>query len=179
MAILLQPYLPSKINRLRLPARETPNRMPFRLRLQPRGRVLRGLCGPVLVAALAATGCSDNDPITNPDQTPPTQVTETYSGTLTVNGAVTHPIQVLTAGNVISTVTALDPVDDETRIGLSMGTWNGIACSVGSPSLSNDSAKVGVSLTATATATGNYCVRVYDVGKIKQATSYDLTVTHF
>ena len=178
MAILLQPYLPSKINRLRLPARETPNRMPFRLRLQPRGRVLRGLCGPVLVAALATAGCSD-DPITNPDQTPPTQVTETYSGTLTVNGAVSHPIVVQTAGNVVSTVSALNPVDDDTAIGLSMGTWNGIACSVGAPTLANDNAKVGVSLTGTATATGNYCVRVYDVGKIKQATSYELSVTHY
>ena len=152
--------------------------MPFRLRLQPRGRVLRVLCGPVLVATLAAAGCSD-DPITNPDQTPPTQVTETYSGTLTVNGAVTHPIVVQTAGNVVSTVTALNPVDDETRIGLSMGTWNGIACSVGSPSLSNDNTAVGVSVTATATATGNYCVRVYDVGKIKQTTAYELSVTHY
>lgn len=189
MAILLQPYLPSKINRLRLSARETPNRMPFRLRLQPRGRTLRVLCGPVLVAALAATGCSDNDPITNPDQTPPTQVTETYSGTLTVNGAITHPIVVLTAGNVVTTLTALDPatvvVNGEERpaeVGVSMGTWNGIACSVGSPTLSNDKTKVGVSLTGTATATGNYCVRIYDSGgenKITQATAYELTVTHF
>ena len=153
--------------------------MPFRLRLQPRGRVLRGLCGPVLVAAaLATAGCSD-DPITNPDQTPPTQVTETYSGTLTISGAVSHPIAVQTAGNVVATVIALDPVDDDTAIGLSMGTWNGIACSVGAPTLSNDNAKVGVSLTGTATATGNYCVRVYDVGKIKQTTAYELTVTHY
>jgi hypothetical protein len=150
--------------------------------------VLRGLCGPVLVAALAAAGCSD-DPITNPDQTPPTQVTETYSGTLTINGAVTHDITVLTAGNVISTLTLLDPptvlVNGEERqveVGLSMGTWNGVACSVGAPTLSNDRAKVGVSLTGTATATGAYCVRVYDSGgenSIKQATAYELTVTHF
>ena len=162
--------------------------MPFRFRLQPRGRVLRVLRGPVLVAALAAAGCSD-DPITNPDQTPPTQVTETYSGTLTVNGAVSHPIAVLTAGNVVATLTALDPAavvvageEHATEVGLSMGTWNGIACSVGAPTLSNDSAKVGVSLTGTATATGNYCIRIYDSGgayRIQQATAYELTVTHY
>jgi hypothetical protein len=142
--------------------------------------VLRGLCGPVVVAAaLAAVGCSD-DLVTDPgDTTPPTQVTETYSGTLTVNGAVTHPFIVQTAGNVVATVTALDPVDDDTAIGLSMGTWNGIACTIGAPTLANDGAKVGVSLTASATVTGNYCVRVYDVGKIKQATAFELTVVHF
>ena len=162
--------------------------MPFRLRLQPRGRVLRGLRGPVLVAALAAAGCSD-DPITNPDQTPPTQVTETYTGTLTVNGAISHPIVVQTAGNVVATLTTLDPstvvVNGEehpAEVGLSMGTFNGIACNVGAPTLSNDRTKVGVSLTGTATATGNYCIRIYDSGgdyRIKQATAYELTVTHY
>jgi hypothetical protein len=151
--------------------------------------VLRGLCGPVLVAALAATGCGDDDPITNPDQTPPTQVTETYGGTLTVNGALVHPIVVQTAGNVVATLTALTPSavvvageEHAAEVGLSMGTWNGIACSVGAPTLSNDTARVGVSLTGTATATGNYCIRIYDSGgtyRIQQATAYELTVTHY
>ena len=186
MAILLQPYLPSKINRLRLSAPETPNRMPSLLRQRPRSRVLRGLYGPVLVAAaLAAAGCG-SDPITNPDATTPTQVTETYEGTLTINGAVTHPIVVQTAGTVVATVTALDPptyvVGDETRdtlLGLSLGTWNGLVCTIGAPTLANDKAKVGVSLTGSATATGNYCVRVYDSGGLAQATAYQLTVTHY
>jgi len=62
---------------------------------------------------------------------------------------------------------------------LSMGTWNGVACSVGSPTLANDNATVGVPLTASATATGNYCVRVYDAGKLTQPTAYQLTVTHY
>jgi len=178
MAILLHPYLPSKINRLRLQARETPNRMHSLLRLRPRGPVLRGLRGPVLLAAaLAAAGCGSNNSVTNPSQTPPTQVTETFEGTVTINGAVTHPYAVLTAGTVIATFTALDPSD--TTLGLSIGTWNGIACSVGAPTLANDNATVGVALTASATATGNYCVRVYDTGKLTQATGYQLTVTHF
>jgi hypothetical protein len=80
MAILLHPYLPSKIYRLRLPARETPNRMLSLLRLRPRGRVLRGLSGPVLVAAaLAAAGCGDDTP-TGADTPTPTSVTETFTG---------------------------------------------------------------------------------------------------
>jgi len=179
MAILLHPYLPSKINRLRLQARETLNRMHSLLRLRPRGHMLRGLCGPTLLAALTA-GCGSDNRITNPDQTPPTQVTETYEGTVTINGAVTQPFVVLTAGAVVATFTALDPAD--ATAGLSIGTWNGIACSVGAPTLANDKAAVGVALTASATATGNYCVRVYDPGglnALKQTTGYQLTVTHF
>jgi len=179
MPILLHPYLPSKIYRLRLQARETPNRMHSLLRLRPRGRVLRGLCGPALLAALTAAGCG-SDPITNPDQTPPTQVSETFEGTVTINGAVTQPFVVQTAGAVVATFTALEPVD--ATVGLSIGTWNGIACSVGAPTLANDKAAVGVALTASATATGNYCVRVYDPGglnALKQTTGYQLTVTHF
>jgi hypothetical protein len=140
--------------------------------------VLRGLCGPVLLAAaLAAAGCGSNNQITNPSQTPPTQVTETYEGTVTINGAITQPFAVQTAGAVVATFTALDPSD--ATLGLSIGTWNGIACSVGAPTLANDKATVGVALTASATATGNYCVRVYDVGMLTQATGYQLTVTHF
>ena len=148
-------------------------------RLRPRGRVLRGFCGPLLVAAaLAAAGCGD-DPITNPDTTPPTSITETFTGTVTVNGAVTVPFIVQTAGTVLATLTVLDPSNDETRIGLSLGTWNGVVCTVGAPTLANDDAKVGVTLTASATATGNYCARVYDVGKLIQATAFEITVTHF
>ena len=175
MEILLHPYLPSKINRLRL---ETPNRMHSLLRFR----------GPVLLAsALAAAGCGSNS-ATNPGPTTPaTQITDTYEGTITVNGAITHaPVAVQTAGTVVATFTALDPSTyvegDETKdtvLGLSLGTWNGLICTVGAPTLANDKAKVGVSLTGSATATGNYCVRVYDPGTLTRATQYQLTVTHY
>src|ERR1043165_1443836 len=106
MAILLHPYLPSKINRLRL---ETPNRMHSLLRLR----------GPVLLAAaLAAAGCGSNSASNPTPTTPATQLTETYDGSLNVNGAITYPIVVQTAGAVVATLTALDPatyvVGDET-----------------------------------------------------------------
>jgi hypothetical protein len=151
--------------------------------LRPRGRALTGL---VLVAtALATAGCG-NDPVTNPDTPTPAQVTETYDGTLSINGAITQPFRVQTAGTVVATLTVIDPptyvVDGETKdtvMGLSLGTWNGLVCTIGAPTLANDGAKVGVSLTGSATATGDYCVRVYDSGSLRQATAYQLTVTHF
>ena len=140
----------------------------------------------LVTAAIATTGCGNNA-VTNPGTTtPPTSVTETFEGTVTINGAVTQPFVVQTAGTVVATFTALDPssvvVNGETSdtvVGLSLGTWNGLVCTIGAPTLANDKAKVGVSLTASATATGNYCVRVYDSGSLKQATAYQLTVTHY
>ena len=140
--------------------------------------MLRGLCGPLLMAtALAAAGCGNNNTVTNPSQTPPTAVTETFEGTLTINGAITQPFVVQTAGAVTATMTVLDPTD--ATLGMSIGTWNGLACTVGAPTLANDKATVGVTLTGSATATGNYCVRVYDAGSLTQATAYQLTVTHY
>ena len=157
--------------------------MPFPLRLQPRGRVLSGLV--LVAAALASVGCGNNT-ATTPTTPTPTQVTETYDGTLTVHGAITQPFVVQTAGTVVATLTTLDPttvvvngVEQDNVLGLSIGTWNGLVCTIGAPTLANDKAKVGVSLTGSATATGNYCVRVYDSGSLVQATAYQLTVTHF
>ena len=136
------------------------------------------LRGPVLLAvALAAAGCGSNNTITNPNQTPPTQVTETFEGSVNINGAVTQPFVVQTAGTIVATYTTLDPSD--AVVGLSLGTWNGLVCAQGGGALANDAAKVGVSVTGSATATGNYCVRVYDTGKLTQTTSYQLTVTHY
>jgi hypothetical protein len=145
------------------------------------------LTGLVLAgAAMASTGCSNNNTVSNPTGTTPVTVTDTFEGTLTVNGAITQPFVVQTAGSVVATFTALDPssvvVNGETSdtvVGLSLGTWNGLVCSIGAPTLANDKAKVGVALTASATATGNYCVRVYDPGSLTQPTAYQLTVTHY
>ena len=143
-------------------------------RFGPRGRVLGGLA--LATAVLGTTGCGNNS-TTTPTTPTATSVTETFEGTVTVNGAATQPFVVQTAGTVQATFTALDPSDAE--VGLSLGTWNGLVCAVGGGTLANDKAKVGVTLTGSATATGNYCVRVYDAGALIQPTAYQLTVTHF
>jgi hypothetical protein len=142
------------------------------------GRSARLFWAPVLLlAAAAASGCGD-DLVTDPsDQTPPTAVTETFEGTLTVNGAITQPFVVQTAGTVSAQLSALEPTD--ATIGLSIGTWNGVTCAIGAGALANDNATVGSTVTGSATATGNYCARVYDVGKLTGPANYQIIVTHF
>src|SRR5688572_23339006 len=122
MTILLQPYPPSNIGGLRLPAQETPIRMHHAARPGTRGRSARALWVPVLfAAALVSTGCSE-DPFTqpSPDTTPPTTVTETFEGTLTVNGGITQPFIVQTAGTIVARIAALEPA--EAVVGVGIGT---------------------------------------------------------
>ena len=140
-----------------------------------RDRFARAFWVPaVLLAALAASGCSDNSAPSGPTGPPPTAITETFDGTLTVNGAVTQPFVVGTAGTVVVQLAALEPAD--AVIGVSIGTWNGVTCQI---VIANDNATSGASATGNATSTGNYCVRVYDVGKLTRAAGYQITLIHF
>jgi hypothetical protein len=102
-------------------------------------------------------------------------VTQTFSGTVTVNGALTHPFAVNRAGEVTVRLTALSP-DDTVTLGLALGTWNGIACQV---VIANDAAKLSSTVLGTATTSGSLCVRVFDVGGLTAAADYELQVDHF
>lgn len=144
---------------------------------------------PALLLALAVTGCGSDDPTpTGPDTSVVPEKIETFAGTagddanppLTVNGARTHPFVVERVGSVTARLTSLSPNNEnnDLRIGLSLGTWNGIVCQI---ILANDNATTGAtsSVIGTASTTGNFCVRVYDVGRLTTATDYVVTVTHF
>ena len=127
----------------------------------------------VLAFALVQTACSQ-DPITTPTN-PGTSVTESFTGTLTLNGADTIPFSVSRSGSVTASIASLAPVATVT-IGLSLGTWNGTACST---VISNDSATVGTTVTGAADREGRLCVRVYDAaGTLPQPTDFTLTVVH-
>lgn len=127
-----------------------------------------------LVAAAVATGCSDdNTIITNPST--PTAVTETFAGTVTVNGAFAHNFAVDTPGAVSAQLTALGP-DETAIIGFALGTWNGTACQL---IITNDAAKLSTVILGTATAPGTLCVRVSDVGQLSAPANYEVRVDHY
>ena len=128
----------------------------------------------VLSIAVAGVGCSGdiNDLPTTPD---PVIVTETFTGTLTVNGAVTHNVFTAATGAVSATLTSLGDNPPE-KVGFSMGTLAGATCSV---VLHNDNAVVTSNLVGTLTTlAGSICVRVHDVGALREPVSYTFTVTH-
>ena len=126
----------------------------------------------VAVSAVFAAACED-DVIT---PTPPERVpvTETFAGTLTPNDAETFPFA-SQSGLVTATLLNLAP-DSTIVLGLSLGTWNGLTCSI---VLANDKATQGVAITGTVNALGNLCVRVYDVGTLAEPLTYEVRVVHY
>ena len=142
-------------------------------------RLARGVrlmvLGAVLIAAVACNDSSSNTTPTLPTQ--PT-LTETFTGTLSQNGAATFPFAVNAAGGVTATLANLVPVDGSAAvpIGLGLGTWNGSICNV---TLSNDTSLPSSTVPAQAAQLGNFCVRVYDAaGRVTVPENYVITVLH-
>jgi hypothetical protein len=132
---------------------------------------------PLLALLLVVSGCSDSTTSTSGTSTTPAAAatTETFTGTLTSNAAFTYPFVVLASGTVSAVLTTLSP-DSNVPIGIGLGTWNGSVCQV---ILANDTSIQGSSVPATASASGNFCVRVYDSGgRVVAPESYVVQVTH-
>lgn len=129
-----------------------------------------------LVLPLLAAGCGNNAQTpTTPTETV-TTVTDTFTGTLTRNGATSHPFPVVSTagGDVTASLKALSP-DGAAVVGMSLGTWNGTACQA---VLSNDRATVASALLGRATSAGTLCVRIFDVGTLTEPQDYEVEVVH-
>jgi len=129
-----------------------------------------GLC--VSVAALTAVACGND--LTSLESTPSQIVTESFDGTLNPNGGTTHPFLATGRGAVQATLTAVG-ADNTAVVGLSLGNWTGVSCLI---SVANDNAIATLPLTATVSAAGQLCARVYDTKGLTEPTSYTLQVIH-
>ena len=126
----------------------------------------------ISLTALAASGCGDS--LTDTETGPSGTVTESFTGTLTPSGGSTHVFVVSGKGPIQATLTAVG--DDNTRIvGLALGNWNNSACQL---AVANDNAYASFPLTATVSAAGSICARVYDSKGVPDATAYTLEVIH-
>ncbi len=133
------------------------------------------ILGGLMVAALAASGC-DNGPTTGPSPNPGTPVTETFTGTVNLNGAVTHSFNATAAGTVTATITSVDPATGSV-LGFQLGTWDTVTCSA---ILSNNLATSGSALSAITQSPASLCVRLHDPNGVLTANpvSYTVTVVH-
>jgi hypothetical protein len=134
----------------------------------------------LLLAAitLTAAACGDDSP-SGPSAPAPVQITEMVPeapGTLTRNGGITHIFPVQQAGSISVALSTLAP-DSTATVGLGLGSWNGTSCA---QTIVKDDATQGTTILGEATATGNYCVRIYDAaGTLSGAVEYQLTISHF
>jgi len=128
-----------------------------------------------LLLATTFIGCGgSNNPPSIPTQPTPVAITETFPGTLTVNGAVTHVFTVDRAGTVSAQIKALS--DQAATVGVSLGTFNGVACAI---IISNTAAVLNTTVTGTATSSGQFCVWINDVSKLTARIDYSIDVTHY
>jgi len=133
--------------------------------------MLRVLIAALALTASACSGLIDELP-TTPD---PVITTETFNGTLTVNGGATHQFFTAASGAVTATLTSLGD-DPPSRVGFSMGTMAGSTCTI---VLRNDTAVVTSVLTGTVSMLqGALCVSVYDTGALSKPVDYTFTVSH-
>lgn len=139
---------------------------------------MRRLIPGLLLLATIATGaaaCNSDDTTTPPTTPTPPNVTETFTGTLTLNGASTFRFSAAAAGTVTATLTTVGP-DATLTIGLSLGNWTGSACQL---VVANDAAGQTAAVSGTVTAPATLCVRVYDpASKVTTAADFTVTVVH-
>ena len=126
-------------------------------------------------AASLAAACDSGEAPTGPSDPgpPPPTVTETFTGSLTVNGGQSFNFSSTAAGTVTATLTDIDP--DNAVVGLSLGTWNGTVCQV---VLANDNTSRGITVTGQVSTIGALCARIYDVGKLEEPATFAITVVH-
>jgi hypothetical protein len=142
-----------------------------------RGSVLRHVFVFVLVG-LTATACSSST-IVMPTPTPPSVTEPPFTGTLTLNGAVTYAFVAAAAGTVTVSLTSLTP-DSTLLVGLSLGVWNATSgtCSVNN-TIQNTSATQGTVLSALTTVASNLCVQVFDAhGDVPTAETFTVIIVH-
>lgn len=131
----------------------------------------------IAIPAFGAAGCNSDttSTTTTTTTTPSVQITEAFSGTVSVKGAASFNFTATASGTVTAYLKTLTP-DTTGLIGLSLGVWNGTTCQA---VVSNDAATALVTVTGSATAAGNLCVRIYDIGKLTATQTFEITVTHY
>jgi hypothetical protein len=130
----------------------------------------------LLLLVVTAAGCStDDEALFGPTPVIPDPTTVVVSGSVTPNGAFTHPFVTQSFGTVTATVVTLGP-DPEALIGVALGTWNGALCQV---ILANDQAKQGTIVTGNVSSIGTLCLRVTDArGTLPGEATFDIQLVH-
>ena len=140
----------------------------------------------VLAAVLGSTACGGSSTPTPTTPSASSLVTETFSGSVDVNGS--GPLHSFTVNQSNGTLTILlseavltgQDTQPTILLGLAAGTQTATGCqaisgaqAVVSPGTSSSS---GISGTANA---GGFCFIVYDAGYLPGSASYVVTVTHY
>ncbi len=133
---------------------------------------MKWILGTLLSLSLLTAACADPVAPATPTPVPP-NLTETFTGTLTLLGIVTHPFTVGQVGGVTVTITDMTP---SAAVLLGVGSQGATGCSV----IQSVTAVAGTSpqLSGTASVPGSFCVAVSDVGNLVESVNYTIVVRH-
>lgn len=127
----------------------------------------------VLIAGLFVTAC-DNGELPTPPSNP--TFTETFTGSITRNGAQVHPFVATAAGTVTATITAVSPPDSP-LFGFSMGTFDPVT-GVCTASVINQNATLSAVHSGIVVGISSLCLHLFDAsGTIPADTPVNYTVT--
>jgi hypothetical protein len=124
----------------------------------------------MLAASLLAAACDNGPEPTVP--TPGPTVTETFTGTVNLNGSITHSFTSSSAGSVTATITAVDPTGS--IVGFTLGTWNTVACTA---VVSNDLATISSVLSGVTQSQASLCIKIHDPNGALTTNPVNYTVT--
>jgi hypothetical protein len=134
--------------------------------------------GAAAGVAFLAIACGNDSAIpTTPAPTPaaPT-ITERYAGTVGVGGTGFYSFSVTRFGTVNVTLRSISGVDGQ---GVAVGLALGVPAAFGCPSNVPVTASAGSDPQLTGVyEAGVYCVRLYDVGNLTGAATFDVTIAH-
>ena len=126
----------------------------------------------LLALALVGSACDNGETPTLPT---PIIVTETFTGTVQLNGAISHGFAVSGPGPTSAEITAIDP--SGSFLGFQLGTWSGVVCTA---VLSNDAGTLSSVLSAATQSSASLCVKLHDPNGIltTNPVTYTVTVKH-
>ena len=136
--------------------------------------VLMSACG----SPTTPTTTTSTTTTTTTTTTTPTTVsaTETFNGSLVSGDTKVHTFHTM-PGVVTLTLVSLDPSTLYPPVGLGLGMWDGITCTL---VLASTTAAPATVMTGTASIETDLCVKVWDPGPFATdfTLSYQVTVTH-
>ena len=131
-----------------------------------------GVAALLALVALASTGCDDTTTTTSPTTTSP--VTETFSGQFVPGGSASRSFTSASSGTVSLTLTQIGPPADlVVGFGVGIPQANGAGCYLTQSVTTGASSSPQLTVPVDA---GAYCVRLYDLGTMKAATAFTVTI---
>jgi hypothetical protein len=128
----------------------------------------------LLALALASGGCRGDDSTPTAPTDPPK--TDTFTGTVQVNGKAIHNFNVEKSGQVSATLTGASP-PASIVMGLGIGTPGENACGLLHGASVNTAAGSTAQLTGVVSP-GTLCVTVFDIGNQTAPVTYTVSVVH-